>query len=363
VVGAAAAFALNPLFGGFAALALVVSASTYALENGPPERRAARAAAIFSAVGVALLAVALSLPRTAGGGIVAYALQGFFSWRPAAALVLLTLAYLASSYLFLLRTRDLRDPLKYASVYLFVYAQGWLLYFYWSGLENHFWPALPYLGLHVLVMVRLMARSGWTARHEAYLLLGIALALGAVIGTARDTFVSQRDEVSRIFSDFETHAWPFPRARVVSTVDPAPIAATLAQLERYSTPGERGVCMLSVLDGMLPFLAGRHSIFPHFDLQWAIVTERDRRRMLEVIERARPKYVFVGREVETADELPLEPCGIGMDDEEESARGRIAELRRLFDAVSAGYERVEVGPLLSVYRRRDGGEPWNTSRR
>jgi len=312
---------------------------------------------------VALLAVALSLPRTAGGGIVAYALQGFFSWRPAAALVLLTLAYLASSYLFLLRTRDLRDPLKYASVYLFVYAQGWLLYFYWSGLENHFWPALPYLGLHVLVMVRLMARSGWTARHEAYLLLGIALALGAVIGTARDTFVSQRDEVSRIFSDFETHAWPFPRARVVSTVDPAPIAATLAQLERYSTPGERGVCMLSVLDGMLPFLAGRHSIFPHFDLQWAIVTERDRRRMLEVIERARPKYVFVGREVETADELPLEPCGIGMDDEEESARGRIAELRRLFDAVSAGYERVEVGPLLSVYRRRDGGEPWNTSRR
>ena len=33
--------------------------------------------------------------------------------------------------------------------------------------------------------------------------------------------------------------------------------------------------LVSTLDGLLPFLAGRHSVFPHFDLQWSLVTEED----------------------------------------------------------------------------------------
>jgi hypothetical protein len=76
---------------------------------------------------------------------------------------------------------------------------------------------------------------------------------------------------------------------------------------------------------------------------------------VEAVRRARPRHLFVGREVEGESPLPRGGCGGAMAPEVESARGRIGELRRVLDAVSADYERIETGPLLSVYRRRDLG--------
>lgn len=353
-LGVAAGLATNRLFGTMVAAAFAVSAGMYVLENVSRGRRAPRLAALLLVVPLA--AVAWLLPRTGGGDVTAKFVAGLFSWGPSPWLTLLALAYLSGSYLFLLWARERRDAPKYAVVYLFVYAQGFLLYFFWSGLNNHFWPALPYVGLHLLLVLRLLAASStragrWEGKALAAAILGIAFLVNAGIGG----FVSERNGVHRIFSRWETHRWPFARARVIATADPAPIAASLAQIERYSAPGERGICVLSVFDNLLPFLAARHSIFPHFDLQWALLTDEDRRRAVDVVASARQRYLFVGREVEAegADPLDRSPCGLGSSREQESARGRLRELRRVFDALSAGYERIETGPLLSVYRRRD----------
>lgn len=351
-LGAVAAAALNGFYGGMAALALLVSAGFHVLERAPDGRRARRLLTLAALVGVPLAALAAALPRTAGGSVAAQFLSGFFSWRPAPALVLLTIAWLAASYLFLLWSRERRDPAKYAVVYLFVYAQGFFVYFYWSGLENHFWPVLPYMGLHALLMLRALAGSGPWARWERPILAAAIVAIAVVGKVGVDDFVSQRNAVKRLFARWETHDWPFARARVIATADPAPIAESLAQIERYAGPDERGVSILSVFDNLLPFLAGRHSIFHHFDLQWALVTEEERARAIDVLGSARPRYLFVGREVEGDVTDPWEGCGNGMDAERAAARGRIEEIRRVLDAVSADYERIDTGPLLSVYRLR-----------
>lgn len=355
VFGAAAALATNALFGGLVLIALCVSAGLYVLEN-PRGRPGPRILALAGLVAAAVAAVALVLPRTSGGAITAQFLLGFFSWRPSPWLVLLTLVYLAASYLFLVWARDRRDPAKYAVVYLFVYTQGFLLYFHWSGLESHFWPALPYLGLHLLLMLRLLAGSPSTARWEPRVLVALLLGVALLVKLGADDYVAQRNGIKRLFARWETHRWPFPRARVIATADPAPLAASLAQIERHLGPGERGICILSVFDNLLPFLGGRHSIFPHFDLQWALLTEDQRRRAVEVVAAARPRFVFVGREVEgdVADPWEDLSCGLGMNHEQDSARGRVRELRRVFEAIAADYVRIETGPLLSVYRRRDG---------
>ncbi len=352
-LGAAAAVAVNGLYGGMVAAAFCVASGMRVLETAPAGRVARRLLALAALVAVPLAALALALPRTGGGSVTSQFLGGFFSWRPSPWLVFLTLAYLAGSYVFLLRVRGLRDPAKYAVVYLFVYAQGFFVYFYWSGLENHFWPVLPYVGLHLLLMLRTLAGTPGHARWEQPVLAAVILGVVVVGKVGVDGFVRERNTVGKVFARWETHVWPFPRARVISTADPAPIAASLAQVERYSGPAERGICILSVFDNLIPFLAGRHSIFPHFDLQWALLTEEERRRAVEVVAGARPRYLFVGREVEGDVADPWDACGNGMDPERESARGRVDELRRVLDAVSADYERVETGPLLSVYRRRD----------
>ncbi|HEX9050205.1 MAG TPA: hypothetical protein VF841_06685 [Anaeromyxobacter sp.] len=354
LAGAAAALAVNPLFGAATAAALVVSAATFLVENAPAGRRALRLAVLGAAAALALGAVGLAIPRTAGLGISAQFLQGFFSWRPSPVLVLSTLGYLAGSYLFLLWARDARDPSKYAVVYLFVYVQGFLVYAYWSGLGNHFWPALPYLGLHLLLMLRMLARAPWAARSEPAALAAILLVAGVAVWNGAESFAGERAAVDEVFSRWENHAWTFPRARVVATADPAPIAATLAQLGRYSSADDRALPIISVLDNLIPFLAGRHSIFPHFDSQWALLDERERRRWIETAAAARPRYLFVGREVE-AEPPPREElvCGERARGEAQAAQGRIDGLRQVFEALSGRYERVETGPLLSVYRRSD----------
>ncbi len=355
VLGATAALATNRFFGAMVATAFCVSTGMYVLEKAPHGRRALRILALAALVAVPFATVAFVLPRTAGGGVTAQFLLGFLSWRPSPWLVLLTFAYLAGSYLFLLWNRERRDPLKYAVVYLFVYAQGLLLYFYWSGLENHFWPVLPYVGLHLLLMLRTLARSPRIARWEPRILVAAILWIALVVKVGVDGFIAQRATVRRVFASQETHRWPFPRARVIATANPAPITASLAQIERYSRPTDRGICIVSVFDNIIPLLAARHSMFPHFDLQWALFTEEDRRQVVGVVASARPRYVFVGREVEedVADPWEGAPCEVDVLPEQESARGRLREMRRVLDAISAEYERIETGPLLSVYRRRD----------
>lgn len=352
-LGAAAAFALNALFGTMVIAAFLVSASFHALETAPEGRRVRRLAGLLALVAVPLAAIAWLQPSTSGSGVTAQFLLGFLSWRPRSLLVFLTLAYLAGSYLFLLWARERRDPVKYAVVYLFVYAQGFLLYFYWSGLNNHFWPALPYVGLHLLLMLRVLGESGRLGHWEPRLLLAALAGIALLLKTGIDGFVKERFLFRKPFAR-GSHAWTFPRATVVSTGDPAPIAESLAQIERYSSPGDRRVAIVSVFDNLLPFLAGRHSVFSHFDLQWALITAEERARAVEALRSARPAYVFVGREVEGDVADPRDVCcGVDTTDELESARGRIGEMARVFAAVADDYERIETGPLLSVYRRKD----------
>jgi len=265
------------------------------------------------------------------------------------------MAYLSVSYLFLIWWRDRRDPIKYAVVFLFVYAQGMAVYYFWSGLANHFWPVLPYVGLHVLAMLRAMGRFPRLAKLESGLVASVVTALGLMTVLTVPTFIRDRAVYRKVFEQQQTYRWSFDRAQVVSTIDPAPIAASIAQLERYSTSSDRGVCILSSLDNLLPFLARRHSVLPHFDLQWALLTQGERERFAGVLAAARPAFLFVGHEVEGDEPDPWESpwCGLGPDPERQSQRERIQEIRGLFDRVAVDYEMIERGPLLSVYRRRD----------
>lgn len=352
-LGAVAAIAVNALFGGMVAAAFAVSSALSIIEGEPPGRRLARIGLLLALLGLPLAALMAFMPRTGSGGVSLQFLAGWFSWRPPAFVVLLAIGFLAASYLLLLGARDRRDPMKYAFVFLFVYAQGLLVYGFWSGLRSHFWPALPYAGLQLLLVLRWYGRIPAGARAELRVLLSIAFGTAILLSGAIRQFDGQKGRIRRVFAMQQTHVWPFPGARVVSTADPSPIAASLALIEKYSSGEPRSICMLSVFNNLLPFLADRYSIFSNFELQWSLITEAERRRVIDAISAARPGVVFVGREVEQGVADPCHtPIPPGLEPERRASDGRVREMARVFDAIAADYEKVESGPLLSAYRRR-----------
>lgn len=351
-LGAALAVALNTLFGGILAAAYLASGVTWLAEKVDGPRRLPRIAQLLLLFAVAVVAVKLPWPRSGGGSVTSLFLTGMFSWRPPAALVVATLAYLAGSYLFLRRLRDDRDPLKYLTVFLFTYAQGYLTYFYWSGLVSHFWPTLPFVGLHLLLMLHVAARSGMLGRREPWILAAAMACLAVLVDTGVSHHSNRKRAYRVAFQRQVTHEWTFPRATLVSTADPAPIASSLALIERFTDAREKGICILSAFNNLLPFLADRYSILPSFELQWALSDVGARREAVAAIERARPPYLFVGHEVELSPSLEGDP-GEPFSGEWRSNRGRMLEIWRVFEAVRDGYEKVESGDLLTVYRRRD----------
>jgi hypothetical protein len=353
-LGAALAVAVNTLFGGILVAAFLASSVVYLAENGDRPRRLRRVALLVLLLLAAVVAVTLPLPRNGGASATSLFLTGMFSWRPPAYLVIATIAYLAASYLFLLHLRQRRDPLKYLTIFLFTYAQGFLTYYYWSGLDSHFWPTLPFIGLHLLLMLHLAARSGSLGGREPWILAAGMIGMAVLIDAGSSHHANRRRAYRVAFERQVTHEWTFPRASVIATGDPAPIASSIALIARYSDEREKGICILSAFNNLLPFLADRYSILPSFELQWSLTDTSARRLVVAAIEKARPPHVFVGHEVEQSPLLEDEPAASDpFATEWRSNRARMLEIWRVFDAVRGDYERIESGDLLTVYRRRD----------
>ena len=145
-----AAMLLNPTFGLVTAAAAMAASLLFVLE------RAGRKLRWVLAMSVAFAAIVLLptlLLKTRSDHVFRYFLLGYFSWEPPDLLPPLTILYLAVSYGFAFLLRESRNYLKYVYVYVFVYAQGLLLYFYWSGLTNHLPMAIPFLTLQFLLMI------------------------------------------------------------------------------------------------------------------------------------------------------------------------------------------------------------------
>jgi hypothetical protein len=350
---AGGAFALNRFYGAMQAAALAAAAGLFLLEDPDRARRGRRIATVAAALAAALGIALLLQPRTGGRTSDLSFVLGWFSWRPQLAVVLLALAWLVAGYLHLAARRGDRGPLRYAEVYLFVYAQGFLVYSFWSGLSNHFWPVLPIVVLHLLVVARDLRAGREGARRELALLGATGAALALALAAFTDPFVSEKLDFRWTFQGRPTFEWPFPRARVISTADPAPLAEALAQVERHSPDPRRRLCVVSLLGNLLPFLSARPSALPTFELQWELWSEAGREQVLAALRADPPEVIFAGNELDAPERAAAWAESDRLLTAERSALvGRIRGMRGLLDALSPAYERVDAGALFTVYRRR-----------
>lgn len=306
----------------------------------------------------ALLLAPGSKSAVNSGSTLVYFLNGFLSYRPEPDLVFFTVLYLVAGFYFLFLLRKKSHHLKYAFVFAFIYSLGMLTYFFWSGLTNHLAPVLPFAGVALLLMLRLgkefLPAGGKPALRLSIGLVLVALALSASYGSSLKKFYRGKKVYDANFRKHAVHEWDLERARIVTTMDPKPWRESISLIHKYSPVENSGIYLLSTYDKFLPFLAKRHSLMPFFEMQWYLFSAKESAEAVRRIESGRPEYLFVGRDLAQADD---DPWDIYYDDtsvkrERRSNRERRLELARVFAAVEKGYEKVEEGPLVTVYRRR-----------
>jgi len=350
-------FFLNSQFGLLGLLATLLTLVMFYLENETGAKRLMRMTILPLAVIIPLVISRTFFP-VATDAMFGYFLKGYFSFRPNKEIVAIVIANAALSYAFLLWKRKDANHFKYVFVFLFLYFQALLVYYFWNGASNHFWPIFPIMGLQILAMAKMLERSPllnhkWVKVVCSSVILAISITL---LTSSLKTYYKQKKIYTKIFATHKVYSWDFERAKIRSTLNPAPLNDSVTLLQRYSGSGgkDKGVMIISVFDNILPLLAERYSLMPFFEMQWFLISKKEVDASVLRIKQLKPEYIFVGHEVES--EQIYDPWSRIFDDsfaeaERTSSRGRLAELKNIFKAVSPDYIPIEKGPLLTVYKR------------
>ncbi|MCX5786824.1 MAG: hypothetical protein NTX59_14170 [Elusimicrobia bacterium] len=346
---------MNRQFGAMLALAWIVTLAVYAFEN-----RSATKKYLMVILPAALLApvflLATKFAGTTSENMLRTYFSGLYSWAPSPVLVMFTIIYFILSYGFLILIRTTRSHLKYLYLLSFVYSQGLFVYFYWAGLVNHFPIVIPYIVFQLILAIKIMEN------HESPLylrkiihnlkpmLLIIALVSVAVAASAFYSSTFGKKTVSRNFVSHRCFEWKFKNARLISTINPAIFNDAAGLINKYAD--SRGIYIISKFDAILPFVSGRYSMMPHFELNWFVIDDDKCAQVVKKFKEGRPRYIFVDSDMNSLGKDPmagLDPEGTAI--ERVSRLGRLNELKKIFHEVSRGYRLVEKGELVSVYEK------------
>jgi hypothetical protein len=258
----------------------------------------------------------------------------------------------------LVRYHDARSDLKYAAWFLVLYAQALMAYYVWGATDNHFLNIAPVLVLAVVATLKFwIDQSGAQAYKH---LIGVGMASAAFLflyAPGMAIYYRAEHQYRQVFRDHRTFDWDMDRARFKSTMDPAFFMDSTRLIRKYSQ-GRNAVHIISKYDNFLPFLAGKFSAMPFFDVPWFLVTEKEVERCVSSLRQAGPEYLFVDTDIERSlNGEVLNPKEFAMwtlHDESLQRVQRLEKLRKVFEAVKGDYKPVERGVLLTVYGKARG---------
>jgi hypothetical protein len=167
-------------------------------------------------------------------------------------------------------------------------------------------------------------------------------------------FYESKEVHDRNYEQHRVYHWDFDRAKIATTINPAPFHESIDLIRKYSPQENSGIHILSVYDNVLPFLAKRYSLMPFFEMQSFIFTSKERTEAISRLKSQRPEYLFVENDIDKEQPDPWAPYFNNPDinKERKSNQRRRLELGKIFAAVEESYDKIEEGALLSVYKRK-----------
>lgn len=289
-----------------------------------------------------------------------YFFNGYFTWKPSSMVIYSAIAYLVISYAFMVAIKDHRFYLKYVYVFVLIYVQGILTYYFWSGLLNHLPISLLFIILQIYLMLFIfqehMIKVDSTYKH----LLNIAkhaITIALIILALPYAFKIYTAEKSLYLNNFRDHnvyAWNFDRANIVSTANPELINDSIATIRKHSGSNNPKIYIISKYDNILPFISNRYSAMPIFELSSFLFSSKESDAAIERLKYYSPTIIFVDT---TLDKCPgLEWVKIysnnSMLTERMSRCSRYALLADIFHSIESDYEKIDGNAMISVYRRK-----------
>jgi hypothetical protein len=284
-----------------------------------------------------------------------YFVEGFLGNMIDPIRLFLMMLAISACYIVVLRTENAKPELKYTALFLLVYAQGVLIYYIWGGDEKHLLniASIPILGAALFLKLIIDNSSARRFQKVMVACLTAVVFLGIYV-PGLVSYYKTRQEYTNIFKSHKTYDWNLETAHFRSTMDPLYFVDSISLIREYES-SNNAIHLISKYDNFVPFLAGKYSAMPFFDLQWFLFSPKEVLLSVERIKKNRPQYLFVDTDIERDFNGEILLGGlqsIGFPGEESLQRvQRFHLLREVFQAVKEEYVPVKKGVLLTVYKR------------
>lgn len=257
-------------------------------------------------------------------------------------------------YFIILKLLDSPKKLKYLAIFLFVYFQGIFVYFVWNPAPNHFYSiAIPLVFLLVALLKLAMDRTG---RKECHKIVVVCLSAAAVFVLlylpAWRAYSVDLAGYKKTLESHRIYRWGMRKARIYSTMAPAPFVNAVDLIERYAS-GKR-IYPISQYDNLLAFLSDKWSSLPFDEAAISLVTEREVKECVARILEDKPEYIFVDTGLGESIYGISNPSVAYLSGEFDLGPKlkMWEELRKVYLGVINSYELVEKGDIISAYRRK-----------
>jgi hypothetical protein len=295
------------------------------------------------------------------GTTLMYMVLGFLSWGSDWRIVSLTFVYLIFNYSVLIFVKDLRSEFKYFFMMAFVYSQELLLYYYWSGLNNHLNHPIPFVALTFMSLAYLLEQNSQKSQvilrslKLAKIVIPCVLFLPLLLGLNR-FYLGEYGKIRfrDVFRTHDLYSWDLPKAKIQTTIDPKVMTKSIELIEKYSQ-NQKSISIISKYDNLLPFLADRYSLMSNFNLGAELFTQKEISQNVNILLQNRPKFLFVDSDFSNGEFVDLYSrlySGVVMEAERTSRLAKYRDLSNIANAVLPGYRLLEKGQLLSVYERK-----------
>lgn len=289
-----------------------------------------------------------------------YYLMGYLSWAPKEIVVLFTFIYLVFSYFFLIYLKNFKFPLKYAYIFVFIYSQIILVYYFWSGLTNHLPPVISFAWIQLIMTIfisknyifkdKIRLQKSLDTLLNSTIIIGLILLL---LGFQK--FYNEKLVVMKNFKEHKVYYWKLNKANLISTMDPSILKESIEIIHKHSNSKFPKIYILSKYDGIIPFLADRYSAMPIFDLSAYIFSKKEFEEAVHILKKEKPLYLFVDRNIlDSQNDAWAILYRNDIFKKERAARmSRYKLLADIFNNIKENYEKIDEGGLLSVYRKKN----------
>ncbi len=278
--------------------------------------------------------------------------------------ILAVTALAASVFLYAGKERD-KDFIRMQVfvMALVAYVGVGVLYVLWYPSLHHIFPVVvPWGGVALTGVIWLFLNRKAAVSNDVEVIAAFSLPMVLVLMVGILINVKHQYEYRQVFGDHKIYKWDFNGSGFKTTMDPEPFENALGIIRKYG--GERCVTMISRYDVILPVLANKCISGPFVTNTDILITSKETNAVINQIKKSAPTHIFVDSDVDRSflGDIPLRHSIVGMGVSNSTpimnlhtAQGRAAtlrDLRKIYDGIAEDYEPVEVGELITAYRRK-----------